>query len=354
VFGLKGAFFLAAFLVCAGGDALGQTGQAWPEADRLFRSDPRWLGGDAAYSVDLGEGRVLWMFGDSFVATKAGLTRRQSAFIRNSVAIQTGYDPSHAAMKFYSVVRRGKPFDFAPPDGENWLWPLHGIRLGNRLLLFYARMARDRSRDSLGFQSVGWNAFFVDNPDTEPSKWKLRSARTQGKMLIGASVIRQGEYVYAFVLQDVEHDAYLLRWAVSEAAEGRLFSPQWWCGVGGGWRTDPSSRQMVIRDAGSEFSVQSDPHGGFIEVNTNGFGATSIVMRRATCLEGPWGEPRTLYRPPESDGPEPFVYAGKAHPELLGADLVVTYVANGSDDRLATDMSIYYPRIVRVDLSSTH
>ena len=327
----------------------------WPEADQLFRSDPRWRGGDAAFSVDLGDGRVLWMFGDSFVAKKAGATRRQSAFIRNSVAIQTGYDPSHATIKFYSAMRRGNPADFAPPEGATWFWPLHGIRLENRLLLFYVRMASDPNKNSLGFQSVGWNAFMVDDPDAEPSKWKprkLKGPEAQGKMLVGMSVIRDGEHVYAFVLNDVEHHAYLLRWLVSEAIAGRLSSPQWWCGAGEGWQENPAHRQMVIRNAGSEFSVQRDPHGGgFIEVNTAGFGATTIVFRRAPRPEGAWSEPQMLYRPPESDAPDAFVYGGKGHPELSGADLIVTYTANGSDERLVTDMSIYFPRFVRVTFS---
>ena len=45
------------------------TAEAWPAADALFHSDPRWRGGDAAYSVPLGGDRVLWLFGDSFIAT---------------------------------------------------------------------------------------------------------------------------------------------------------------------------------------------------------------------------------------------------------------------------------------------
>ena len=55
-----------------------------------------------------------------------------------------------------------------------------------------------------------------------------------------------------------------------------------------------------------------------------------------------------LYRPPESNAPKAFVYGAKAHPELRGAGLIITYTANGSDERLATDMSIYFPRFVRV------
>jgi hypothetical protein len=44
-------------------------------------------------------------------------------------------------------------------------------------------------------------------------------------------------------------------------------------------------------------------------------------------------------------------YGGKSHPEIFGADLVVTYTAIGSDERLVTDRSIYYPRFVRVSLA---
>lgn len=358
----SGAWWICFYSFCLFCFAVGQgvsyskvESSPWPEADRLFRSDPRWLGGDAAFSVDLGGGRVLWMFGDSFIAKKTGETRRQSAFIRNSVAIQTGYDPSRATIKFYSARKHDEPTDFMLSEDPTWLWPLHGIRLGDRLLLFYMRMARDPNKSSLGFQSLGWNAFMVDNPDAEPSEWnprKLDGPETHGKMLVGMSVIRDGGHIYAFVLQDVEHHAFLLRWPVSDAMAGRLSLGQWWCGSGMGWRKDSACRQIVIRNAGSEFSVQRDRQGGgFLEVNTDGFGATIIVCRRSARLEGTWSDPQTLYRPPESDAPHAFVYGGKAHPEIAGGDLIVTYTANGSDEQLANDMSIYFPRFVRVTFS---
>ena len=52
---------------------------------------------------------------------------------------------------------------------------------------------------------------------------------------------------------------------------------------------------------------------------------------------------------PESQLQDAFVYAGKAHPELIGADLVATYAANSFDfSELVADPSLYYPRFVRV------
>ena len=91
---------------------------AWRDADQLFRSDPRWLGGDVAYSIDLSQGRVLWLFGDSFIANKPGKTRRQSAFVHNSIAIETGYDPAHASMKFYWPESNGKPSECGSRSSE--------------------------------------------------------------------------------------------------------------------------------------------------------------------------------------------------------------------------------------------
>lgn len=54
----------------------------------------------------------------------------------------------------------------------------------------------------------------------------------------------------------------------------------------------------------------------------------------------------------ESNAPHAFVYGAKAHPELTGTDLIVTYTANGDDSTLATDMGIYFPRFVRIDFGN--
>ncbi|HZA02118.1 MAG TPA: hypothetical protein VE665_07540 [Hyphomicrobiaceae bacterium] len=45
----------------------------------LFYRDPRWRGGDDAYSIRLGGDSVLWLFGNSFIG---GENRRESNSIR--------------------------------------------------------------------------------------------------------------------------------------------------------------------------------------------------------------------------------------------------------------------------------
>ncbi len=177
---------------------------AWPEADRLFRRDPRWLGGDVAYSIDLGRGRVLWLFGDSFIADKPGKTRSQSTFVHNSIAIETGYDPALASMAFYWPKNRGKPSEFAANEGEVWLWPEDGVRLGEKLLLFFVRVHSDDSKDSLGFALVGWTAFLVENPDAQPSLWivhKIETPQSPTRFIVGSGVICAGDFPLCFCLR---------------------------------------------------------------------------------------------------------------------------------------------------------
>jgi len=327
--------------------AASQIGVAWPEADQLFHSDSRWLGADGAYSIDLGNGRVLWTFSDSFVSGRPNADRPHSAFLHNTVAIQSGYDPSQATIKFYWRNKRGKPGEIFPNEGKVWMWPGSGIRVGNRLLLFCERVAADHAKNSLGFKSVGWNAYWVMNPDDEPSAWKMKAAaKVNDTLILTPQALRDDRFVYLFAMND---NLYLARLRIESFAQGKLCPMQWW--TGNDWQTAQSSRRPILRDAGTEPSIQSNPNGtGFIEVTSEGFGAADLILRRAQHLEGPWSAPQKIYRPPESDAPDAFVYAGKSHAELTGANLILTYVANGFDKSVAHDMTRYFPRFVKVEL----
>lgn len=329
---------------------IAQTAAPWPEADKLFRSDPRWLGADGAFSLDLGNGRVLWLFGDTFVARRRGDTRKDAAFVHNTVAIQTGYDPSHASIRFYWRMRKGAPSEIYPSEGHVWMWPSGGIRVGGKLLLFCTRVATEGKKKSLGFRLAGWNAYIVARPQEEPPAWTLEKvAEDRGNVIMASAVLREGGFVYLFGTSEPEHDLYLARCSINEIERGRFDALEWWSGSS--WQVSESERDPVMHAVGTEASVQRSPRGGYLEINSRGFGATDIVMRTAPRLEGPWSAPQTIYRPPESDCANAFVYAGKSHRELLGGDIVITYASNGDDERLAKDMSIYFPRFVRVQFT---
>ena len=168
--------------------------QPWPEADLLFRTDPKWLGSDDAYSIDLGHGRVLWLFGDSFIALSEKNTRRRSVMIRNSVGIQSGYDPSAASMQFHWRTQADEPRSFFPEDGEIWFWPGHGIAVEGKLFIFL--MATRSTSEGIGFEHVGWRAVAIDDPGQPPSEWHLQWLETPQNalgLIVSGSVIQMGD-----------------------------------------------------------------------------------------------------------------------------------------------------------------
>jgi hypothetical protein len=330
---------------------------SWPEADQLFRRDPQWSGGDAASSVDLGAGRILWLFGDSWIDPSGRGTRQGARMVSNSVAIQTGTDPETASIRFYSGRGAdGAPAGFVPNDGDERYWFGNGVRVGDRLVLFVNRIRSTTT--GLGFESVGWAAWMVDNPDAEPSAWRMRRLATLtnplGVVLGFAGVLRLGEYVYAFGSEDPvkSHPIYAARWSVEQIHEGSLMHPEWWAGDTLGWVPDSSAapRWPLFENGQSELSIHVDRGTRrFLVVQTRGFGPADVMMRAAPTLTGPWSEPQLVYRPPEYYRPNVMIYSAKAHPELTGGDLVLTYSTNTFQfAEQLSDSLIYYPRFVRL------
>src|SRR5262245_56759698 len=234
----------------------------WREADLLFRRDTHWVGSDGAFSIDLGNSRTLWLFGDTWIDSSGRHTRKGASMVGNSVAIQAGSDPTTAQVAFYWGKASGdRPGAFFQGQGDHWFWPGHGIRLGGRLVLFLNRVRRTSS--GLGFESVGWNAIMVDNPDDEPSTWRVTSLDTPTNplgIIVGfAGVLRHGEYVYAFGSSDPvkSHPIYVARWTVDQIQRGNLKTPEWWAGSGTGWVPESSSapRWPMFENGQSELTI---------------------------------------------------------------------------------------------------
>jgi hypothetical protein len=350
--------------VDAGADsgACGVTLTQWPSADALFRNDPSWIGADAAYSVDLGLGsggaRVLWLFGDTFVAKDASRSRSNAWFVRNSVAIQSGsYDvgPGGAAKIAFSwKTTNGAASSFFPESGAHWFWPLGGVRLPSRLVLFLLEESQT-GQGAFGFQAVGTRVVFVTNPDADPPSWNVTSGNLPSfafPIAFGAAVVKDGAYVYAFGDQELgDHSVYVARFDASALDAGDASSPLFYSG--GAWVAPSGSAPPAIFPSKSaldnpptEFSVQKRADGTWLAVHSIGFGATQIAVRTAPAPEGPWTLPCAAFTPPESGRANVIVYAAKAHPEL--GPLVITYATNSTDlATLANDMSLYFPRFVR-------
>lgn len=327
--------------------------EPWPAADALFHRDPRWRGGDAVWSIDLGGDRTLWLFGDSFIAAPDATSRRGAAMVRNSLAITTGHDLPTAAIAFAWREVDGKPASFFAEDGDAWFWPGHGARVGDRLLLLQWRIVR--SDQGLGFAGAGWRALVVTNPDDPPAQWRSELCRTSDRFdaVPGAAVASDATHVYAFTTGRLQPGpTRLLRWSRAAIASGDLRDPEW-C-IDGAWRAEHLLRELpgeLVAVGQTEFGVVAGERRPWLLVQTVGFGGADLAWRTADAPTGPWSPPTTLWAPPDRDRDGLYVYAAKVHPMLHtdGADLVASYSTNHRDfATLVGDETLYYPRFLKL------
>ena len=343
--------------------AVSGSGVSWTAADSVFHQEPRWLGGDGAYSVDLGGGRVAWLFGDTFVATSAALVRAESEMVRNTVAVQTGLDPTTAAMQAaWGPEIGGRPTSVFGEIGDRWHWPGGGARLPSGKVAVFLMIQRPTPGEGLGFASDGWRVAFVSNPDDPPSKWLVTLVDPQPQpfdAVVGTAVALEGAYLYALAASsDSNHVGRLARFPLDALDRRDLGAIEWWTGAR--WASPSELRDapaVVMDDAGSEASLHRDDRLGlWLHIASRGFGATTIAVRTAPAVTGPWSDQADVFTPPESLEANPFVYAAKAHPEIATPDatLAVTYATNSFrfEDLLTVDGArrLYWPRFARIRL----
>ena len=355
--------------------------EPWPAASARFHDNPGWLGADSAYSIDLDDTHVLWLFADTFLDPTADGTRENGPnyFIRNSLGMQSGpdrarsHDLSQSSLRFYwGPVDQGAPTSFFHDvDGsERWLWPLHGARLpGGELLLFRMRVVKESG--GFGFRVDSWDALAIDDPLAAPDSWQPRIIHAPeqrfGKLL-GTSVLLSGEYLYAYGVenQGADHAVYLARWKLTTLAHlphGALDDPEWWTGaafVAQSALPEGALPGALFQDGQVEISVHYEPERQrFVELQMQGLfvsdARTQLGLRSAARPEGPWSALDPFYRPAESSLPNATdlaAYAGKAHPEQRGAELVLSYVVNDLK-RFPPQDAVYYPQVLKLSYPRT-
>jgi hypothetical protein len=154
-----------------------------------------------------------------------------------------------------------------------------------------------------------------------------------------------------FVAGD-DHDGRFARWPLDAIGSGDLSEPEWW--DGSAWS---ATAAVAIPGGATECSL-SQVGDVWLHVASRGFGATTIAIRTAPAITGPWSDPLDVFTPPESAAPNAFVYAGKGHPTLTthtpGATIVVTYANNSFtfSDLFdpANEQTLYWPHVAELAL----
>jgi len=342
-----------------------------PVYDTLFQPNKNgWLGGDCASSVPLSPTKILWLFGDTFVGLPSATNRVGSHFINNSIAIQDLSSGPPGTVEFYWGMSGGNPRAFfypQVPSPDFFYWPGIGAFVDGQIYVFLFKV-QITGGGSFGFSVVDTTLIRIPNPTDPPDQWQqiITDLQLGGDHQGFNTAVWVNESYFYFLGYDDPNDnlsyrrmvlARVLIEDMKNGQDGSAFE-FYVDGVSGSeWSDAPVNLHKLYTPGVTESGIQYIPDWGQYLATSYYVFSPNMYIHTAPALTGPWSNSVKIYEVPEMAlDPYYFAYAGKLHPELstTTGELIMTYAVNTSEpDAIWTDMSIYYPRFVRIQLAWT-
>lgn len=372
----------------------------------VFDRRDGWTGADCAGTVELRDGRVLWLFGDTWISSIRGGKRQPGAtMVNNSIAVHPvdraapWKAPDPASVRFFWGAKnsKGQPTAWAVPATENnnqsvagasreWFWANGGglavDRPGGsrRLFVFFFHVGTNPyGKGVWTFTTLGTTLGVVENATEPADRWKLRLLEIpycpQSKPAAGKPAEAQimwgmaaclnpdsanreapDALIYGIRKSGFMNDALVL----ARAPAATIDQFQSWRFYAGNHRWSPEvvAAKPIADGLVSEFSIermQVASRPTWILVQSEPLLGKHIFVRTAPQPMGPWSSRSTVAIVPDVERSRSyFTYAAKGHAILSRpGELLITYLVNSQQfGDLVHDTSIYRPKFLRLPLSA--
>lgn len=350
--------------------AVGQT-QPHFDCTPAFSAVKPWQGGDAAYSIPLPDGRVVWIFGDTLYGDNREIVGKDPRMVHNTIGVSTCKNGKWHID--YSIKRDAKgDFDsfFKPQKNDGtYYWALDGVHYKNELWITLVCVRNKPNSDAfaLGFEICGTDLAHVTGIKGDPQTWKVSYSPLVEEAVHAnpsASTLIEGNDLYIYTLYEKGNRPQILTRiplkGLNDPKKNLQYlgnDDQWHNGI------DPEKAKVVMKAGASEMSVRYHPElkkWVAVHVDPTIF-SDKVLLRTAPALTGPWTDGQIIYTIPimQKNAPnydkDTFCYAGKEHPEFeKSGELVFTYVCNTmAPKKLETNNAIYFPQVVRMKMPVT-
>lgn len=321
----------------------------------LFNLDSGgFTGGDGTYSVQLPDGRTVWIFGDTFlgkVERDSTRKRQEPMFIRNSFVVQDGermttvmqqLDGENSSTMIPPEVLEGKV-----TQDSTWYWPGDGMIEDGQLKVFVSKFTQvDTS--SWGFRWIGTGVVSFSLPYLTQQEVVEFPMEKLDSIHFGHAVLETKDYTYIYGLKGSK--PYLAR-----VKAGDLTASWQYFVTLDEWSLKASEARPVAEIDGSEQFSLIERDGRFALITQLGGFSKEVWSFRGPNPWGPWDEGKHLFSTPLAfDNPNLFTYNALAHPQFVqGGELLISYNTNSFRLQDHFDNAlIYRPRFYRVHISS--
>ncbi|HYI20116.1 MAG TPA: hypothetical protein VD836_15475 [Solirubrobacteraceae bacterium] len=300
------------------------------------RAGPGWTGGDVTFSAPLPDGRVAWIFGDTFVGHVTADGRRSGGMVRNTVVIQDG-----PCLQTHATGTAEQPGPLITPDEEGtWYWPADATVADGRLHVHAWRM-RATGPGPWEFAITGTDLVTFDLPDL--ALRAIRPLPAGPGVAWGAAVAEDGDTTYVYGVSSADPRDPVLHVARST---GGLEAP-WEYATADGWAEDPAASTAQLHGVSHQLTVLRDGD-GFALITQEPLLGPEILVYRGAGPAGPWVGPERLAVAP-APAPGTFTYNAVAHPQAIsGGRLLLSYNVNSLDPTVLGDAAVYRPRFIAV------
>jgi fibronectin type 3 domain-containing protein len=311
-----------------------------------------WTGGDETVSVALPDGRIAWLFSDTFLGTVNSDYSRpaNTPLIHNCIVVQQG-----STLTTLTGGTASAPTSLvgAATDGnanDAGYWVDDAFVFNNQLEVFYTHYQHTGS-GTLDIKQVATAIAVFSLPAL--SLQSLTQLNVGASLKWGTAVLDQSDYTYVYGAEDAGANKYL---HLARAPHGQVLSAgsnptsAWQFWTGSGWSSSESNSTRIMSGVGDGFSVAKiNQQYVLVTQDTNLIFNPNLAAYTATTPMGPFGNQAYLYKTPEATGND-ITYDARLHTELGSATkLVISYNVNSlqASDNYA-DVRIYRPRFIDV------
>jgi hypothetical protein len=313
---------------------------------------------DGAFSLPLSDGRVLWLFGDSYVDCYRDGTIPCLFQVRNCAMLHHKSDlqdvqsltGKHAGIK--SFFKNG-------PAEDPWFWPVSGFQHSNSVYVYLTTLKK-KGTGNLGFATVGQDHLArMAFPQLEVTAY-LRLPHFNG-IDFGTGFIYEPKathtYAYGQKRDGTTLNIFLARFPTDTPETNWVF----WDGTD--WSANPTNAAPVTRQRATSISV-CKVRGKFLLTSSEFSVACDqgkeIYMSVSDKPTGPFTAQKRIFTIDDTyEGHYPFFYLPVAHPEFINVkdEILVTYCINNYEPCVAAcshgraNPDHYRPRAIRVPLN---
>jgi hypothetical protein len=304
-----------------------------------------WTGGDRTASVALPDGRIVWLFSDTYLGTvdRTGTRPATAPFIHNSMVVESGGRLGPTLIGGTAAAPRSV---VSGPDPTRFYWVADAVVDGGRLQVLYNEV-RATGNGGLDAGVVGTALATFSLPDL--ALLGIHALPLSAQTAWGSSILDDGGFTYIYGSGSNPQPSGPKFAKLARVPLGGLGGPwQFWTGTT--WSPRESDAARLLSGVGTAFSVtREDDRYVLVTVDSNVSFSSSVVAYTAPSPTGPFGPPTVVLDAPDATANR-IVYDASVHPELgRPGELVVSYNVNSlvPGDNEA-NVTIYRPRFIDV------